>query len=60
LGVFMGLFNIFIVLPQLLVSSVMGNVMKLAFPGEPIWLMGIASAMLVAAAFAMRSVRTPH
>jgi hypothetical protein len=35
----------------------MGNVMKLAFPGEPIWLMGIASAMLVAAAFAMRSVR---
>jgi maltose/moltooligosaccharide transporter len=58
LGVFMGLFNIFIVLPQLLVSAVMGNVMKLAFPGEPIWLMGIASAMLVAAAFAMRSVRT--
>ena len=57
LGVFMGLFNIFIVLPQLLVSAVMGNVMKLAFPGEPIWLMGIASAMLVAAAFAMRSVR---
>jgi maltose/moltooligosaccharide transporter len=58
LGVFMGLFNIFIVLPQLLVSAVMGNVMKLVFPGEPIWLMGIASAMLVAAAFAMRSVRS--
>jgi maltose/moltooligosaccharide transporter len=57
LGVYMGLFNIFIVLPQLLVSAVMGNVMKLGFPGEPIWLMGIASAMLVAAAFAMRTVR---
>ncbi|MGL6044055.1 MAG: MFS transporter [Sandaracinobacteroides sp.] len=56
LGVYMGLFNIFIVLPQLLVSAVMGNVMKLAFPGEPIWLMAAASAVLVAAAVAMRSV----
>jgi maltose/moltooligosaccharide transporter len=57
LGVFMGLFNIFIVLPQLLVSSVMGTVMKLAFPGEPIWLMGIAAAMLLLAAQFMRRVR---
>jgi maltose/moltooligosaccharide transporter len=56
LGVFMGLFNIFIVLPQLLVSAVMGNVMKLAFPGEPIWLMAIASGVLIAAALAMRGV----
>jgi maltose/moltooligosaccharide transporter len=57
LGVYMGLFNIFIVLPQLLVSAVMGNLMHLAFPGEPIWLMGIASGVLVAAALAMRGVR---
>ncbi|WP_199553617.1 MFS transporter [Sandaracinobacteroides hominis] len=54
LGVFMGLFNIFIVLPQLLVSSVMGNVMKLAFPGHPIWLMAIAAAMLIGAGLFMR------
>lgn len=61
LGVFMGLFNIFIVLPQLLVSSVMGTVMKLAFPGEPIWLLAIAAAVLGAAALSMRGVveRTP-
>jgi maltose/moltooligosaccharide transporter len=57
LGVFMGLFNIFIVLPQLLVSAVMGNLMHLAFPGEPIWLMAIASGVLVIAALAMRGVR---
>ncbi|WP_374385468.1 MFS transporter [Sandaracinobacter sp.] len=57
LGVFMGLFNIFIVLPQLLVSAVMGSIMHIAFPGEPIWLMGIASAVLLLAAWAMRSVR---
>jgi len=57
LGVFMGIFNIFIVLPQLLVSSVMGSIMKLAFPGEPIWLMAIASGVLVIAAISMRSVK---
>jgi maltose/moltooligosaccharide transporter len=56
LGVYMGLFNIFIVLPQLLVSAVMGNILHLAFPGEPIWLMAIAAAVLVAAALAMRGV----
>jgi maltose/moltooligosaccharide transporter len=56
LGVFMGLFNIFIVLPQLLVSAVMGNVMHLAFPGQPIWQMAIASGVLVAAALAMRGM----
>jgi maltose/moltooligosaccharide transporter len=57
LGIFMGIFNIFIVLPQLLVSSVMGSIMKAAFPGEPIWLMAIASGVLVLAAWAMRSVK---
>lgn len=57
LGVFMGLFNIFIVLPQLLVSSVMGAVMKRAFPGEPIWLMGVAALMLLLAARFMRTLR---
>jgi maltose/moltooligosaccharide transporter len=58
LGVFMGLFNMFIVLPQLLVSSIMGTVMKLAFPGEPIWLLAIAAAMLLLAAQFMRSIRS--
>lgn len=56
MGVFMGLFNIFTVLPQLLVSSVMGTVMKLAFPGEPIWLLAIAAGVLLIAAHFMRSV----
>ncbi len=56
LGVYMGLFNIFIVLPQLMVSSVMGSVMKLAFPGNPVWAMAIAAIVLVAAALAMLRV----
>ncbi|PZQ57462.1 MAG: MFS transporter [Novosphingobium pentaromativorans] len=52
LGVFMGLFNVFVVLPQLLVATVMGSIMKAFFPGEPIWTMGFAAATLLVAAFA--------
>jgi maltose/moltooligosaccharide transporter len=57
LGTYMGLFNIFIVLPQLMVSSVMGSAMRLAFPGEPQWTMAIGAAVLVLAAAAMTRVR---
>jgi len=56
MGVYMGLFNIFIVLPQLMVSSVMGTVMKALFPGNPVWAMAIAAAVLIAAALAMLRV----
>ena len=52
LGVFMGLFNVFVVLPQLLVATVMGSIMKAFFPGEPIWTMSVAAATLLVAAFA--------
>ncbi|EHJ62540.1 major facilitator transporter [Novosphingobium pentaromativorans US6-1] len=55
LGIFMGLFNVFVVLPQLLVATVMGSIMKAFFPGEPIWTMAFAAAtLLVAAAGALR------
>ena len=57
LGVFMGLFNIFIVVPQLLVATVMGSIMKAFFPGEPIWTMAAAAAVMVIAAAAMLRVR---
>ncbi|WP_448577773.1 MFS transporter [Thermaurantiacus sp.] len=59
LGTYMGLFNIFIVLPQLMVSAVMGTVMRLFFPGEPLWTMAIAALVLVAAALAMLRVAEP-
>jgi maltose/moltooligosaccharide transporter len=36
LGVFMGLFNVFIVVPQLLVATVMGSVLKTCFPTQPV------------------------
>ena len=55
LGIYMGLFNVFIVIPQLLVATVMGSVMKAFFPSEPIWTMGFAAGALgIAAVFMLR------
>ena len=59
LGIYMGLFNIFIVVPQLLVATVMGSVMKAFFPGDPIWTMLFAAAAWALAAFAMLRVEVP-
>ena len=57
LGTYMGLFNIFIVVPQLLVATVMGSIMKGLFPGEPIWTMAFAAAVMALAALATLRVR---
>ncbi|MBA4047765.1 MAG: MFS transporter [Sphingomonas sp.] len=52
LGIYMGLFNVFVVIPQLLVATVMGSIMKAWFPGEPIWTMAFAAAVMAIAAVA--------
>jgi maltose/moltooligosaccharide transporter len=58
LGIYMGLFNIFIVVPQLLVATVMGSIMKAFFPDEPIWTMLAAALVMALAAIAMLRVRS--
>lgn len=57
LGIFMGLFNVFIVIPQLLVATVMGSIMQAFFPGEPVWTMLFAAASWLIAALAMQRVK---
>ncbi len=57
LGIFMGLFNVFIVVPQLLVATVMGSIMQAFFPGEPVWTMLFAAASWLIAAVAMQRVQ---
>jgi maltose/moltooligosaccharide transporter len=57
LGIYMGLFNIFIVVPQLLVATVMGSIMKAWFPEEPIYTMAFAAAAMLLAALAMLRVK---
>jgi maltose/moltooligosaccharide transporter len=59
LGVYMGLFNVFIVVPQLLVATVMGSIMKRFFPTEPIWTMAFAAGVMALAALAMLRVEEP-
>jgi maltose/moltooligosaccharide transporter len=56
LGIYMGLFNVFIVVPQLLVATVMGTVLKTFFPTDPIWTMAFAAVVMACAAFAMLRV----
>jgi maltose/moltooligosaccharide transporter len=55
----MGLFNIFVVVPQLLVATVMGSIMKSLFPGEPIYTMAFAAFALLLAMIAMLRVGQP-
>jgi maltose/moltooligosaccharide transporter len=59
LGIYMGLFNVFVVVPQLLVATVMGSIMKRFFPDDPIWTMAFAAATMVLAALAMLRVEEP-
>ncbi|MFC0588642.1 MFS transporter [Novosphingobium aquiterrae] len=59
LGIYMGLFNVFVVVPQLLVATVMGSIMKAFFPDQPIWTMAFAAGTLVLAALAMTRVQLP-
>ncbi len=53
LGIYMGLFNVFIVVPQLLVATVMGSIMKAFFPNDPIYTMAFAAVVMAIAALAM-------
>jgi maltose/moltooligosaccharide transporter len=57
LGIYMGLFNIFIVVPQLLVATVMGSITKAFFPDRPIYTMAFAAGTMVLAALATLRVR---
>ncbi len=59
LGIYMGLFNVFVVVPQLLVATVMGSIMKRWFPGDPIWTMAFAAGVMVLAALAMLRIQEP-
>jgi maltose/moltooligosaccharide transporter len=50
LGVYMGIFNIFIVVPQLVVSSCMGSIVRLLFPHATEIVFLIGAALLAAGA----------
>ncbi len=55
MGVNMGIFNFFIVIPQLLAASVLGLLLRLCFHNQPIWALALGGAsLLVAGLFTLR------
>ncbi|MCX7512286.1 MFS transporter [Frateuria hangzhouensis] len=55
MGVYMGIFNFFIVIPQLLAASVLGLLLRLCFGNQPIWALALGGAcLLVAGLFTLR------
>ena len=57
LGVYMGLFNIFIVLPQLAVSTVMGALGRRFYPDDPVYAFVVGALFMAAAALASLRLR---
>ena len=56
MGVFMGIFNFFIVIPQLLAAAVLGLIVGNLFGGQSIYALLLAGLFMVAAAVAVRFV----
>lgn len=50
MGVYMGVFNIFIVVPQLVAATILGAVLKGFFGGQPIWALVIGGVSFLIAA----------
>lgn len=49
MGVFMGIFNFFIVLPQILAASILGFLLKTLFSDQPVYALAIGGTSLVIA-----------
>jgi maltose/moltooligosaccharide transporter len=59
MGVYMGIFNFFIVIPQLLAASVLGFMLKTFFGSEPVYALVIGAASLFIAGLAVLRAEEP-
>ena len=59
MGIYMGIFNFFIVIPQLMAASVLGVLLKLFFHNQPIWALGLGGASLIVAGLCTLRVPRP-
>ncbi|HEY0197678.1 MAG TPA: MFS transporter [Rhodanobacter sp.] len=60
MGVYMGIFNFFIVIPQLLAASVLGLLLKLFFHGQPIYALALGGASLIVGGLCTLCVHEPR
>ncbi|HET6395264.1 MAG TPA: MFS transporter, partial [Pseudoxanthomonas sp.] len=56
MGVYMGIFNFFIVIPQLVAASLLGFVLRAAFGGQPLWALAVGGASLLLAGLCVLAV----
>jgi maltose/moltooligosaccharide transporter len=56
MGIYMGIFNFFIVIPQLLAASVLGVLLKTLFGNQPIYALALGGASFVIAGLCMLRV----
>jgi maltose/moltooligosaccharide transporter len=59
MGVYMGIFNFFIVIPQLVAASLLGVLLKLFFGSQPIYALVIGGVSLLVAGLCVLRVREP-
>lgn len=58
MGLYMGLFNFFIVIPQLVAASILGTVLKVLFNGQPIYALLLGGISFVIAGLLVLRVKT--
>jgi maltose/moltooligosaccharide transporter len=59
MGVYMGIFNFFIVIPQLLAASVLGLLLRVFFHGQPIYALMLGGISLLVAGLSVLRVNEP-
>lgn len=59
MGVYMGIFNFFIVIPQLLAASVLGVLLKVFFHSQPIYALVLGGLSLIVAGLCVLRVHEP-
>ncbi len=60
MGLYMGIFNFFIVIPQLMAASILGLLVKTVLGGAPINALAVGGLSLVVAGLCTLRVREPH
>jgi maltose/moltooligosaccharide transporter len=56
MGVYMGIFNFFIVIPQLVAASLLGFLLKSLFGGQPLWALALGGGSLLLAGLCVLAV----
>jgi len=59
MGVYMGIFNFFIVIPQLVAASVLGELLRRCFHDQPVWALAAGGVSLFVAGLCTLRVRAP-